>query len=207
MGACCFRQPKPGNPISYNEQDYDRHGYNVSNLDGTFKEYGSESHGQEEDSFHGNTDLNLTWLDPQRKRDRKRKKGRRRERRLAGMDCIETDDGFSYTCEHLPLFKCQARLRALQGEREPVSFSPGKECSEAGCDEGCGCLSQGRARRYGETFRQGCEECVCTQGGKVECTCTQATQRKEIRDLTLRDRKRYQRAVRMLCSRPGIPVT
>ncbi|XP_062317691.1 uncharacterized protein LOC134021170 [Osmerus eperlanus] len=120
------------------------------------------------------------------------------------MDCIETDDGFSYTCEHLPLFKCQARLRALRGEREAVSFSPGKKCSEAGCSEGCGCLSHGQARRYGETFRQGCEECVCTQGGTVECTCTQATQRKEIRDLTPRDRKRYQRAIRMLHARPGM---
>lgn len=115
--------------------------------------------------------------------------------------CKESD--FKYSCDYLTLSQCQALVKDQAGETQVVSFSPGLKCSDVRCGEDCGCFSQHVLWKHEEVFRQGCEECICTGSDRVDCVCRHLTQRKEIRDLTLRERRLYQRAVRQLYSRSG----
>ncbi|XP_078139129.1 uncharacterized protein LOC144538545 [Centroberyx gerrardi] len=192
LGACCLRKPKQGLPTGH--QDYNQHGYNISYADTALGGY--DQHNLEDEAWYSNIDFNLTELDDVRERERKKGWKKERDKGSAREDCSEDLD-FTYTCEYVSLMQCQASVKALAGEAqaaEAVSFSPGGKCSEVSCGGGCGCLSQRQLWRYGERFRQGCEECICTRGGKVDCVCTHLTQRKEIRDLTVKERKLYHRA-------------
>ncbi|XP_066561273.1 uncharacterized protein LOC136750261 [Amia ocellicauda] len=111
--------------------------------------------------------------------------------------------GFTYHCEYLPLSQCQHRSQDGLS-REMVSFSPGKHCADVACGDGCGCSFEGRTYRFGESFESGCEVCLCSYTGAVECSCRHLTQRKEVRDMTLAERETYQQAVKMLYSKRGV---
>ncbi|XP_029499286.1 uncharacterized protein LOC115114968 [Oncorhynchus nerka] len=210
MGACCFRLPKWSPLIGYDSQGNGRHGYNTTSNqeqsgrgqkeeEAWFGEITDKRTLEEDGSDHfGYQWFNLTRPDQQRER----KEERGREKNASGFD--GTDADFIYSCEYLSVSACQARVRDLQGEGEAVSFSPGQRCSEVGCVHACGCLYHSLPRSYGERFRHGCEECLCDQSGAVQCGCSQLTQRKEIRDLTLKERRQYQRAIRRLYAQPGV---
>lgn len=120
---------------------------------------------------------------------------------LKGIDC--KDPNVTFTCDYLTRTQCQDLVKDQSGEAQVMSFSPGVKCSDMRCGGGCGCFLQHKLRRYEERFRQGCEECICRRSGRVDCLCRHMTQRKEIRDLTLRETRLYQRAIRKLYARPG----
>lgn len=149
----------------------------------------------EDETWYGNLDFKLTELEDL-------KENLKKEQEKAIVDCREDPD-FTYTCDYLTLMQCQALVKDQAGEAQVVSFSPGVQCSDVRCGGGCGCFSQRKLWRYGERFRQGCEKCICTRSGRIDCVCKHLTQRKEIRDLTLRERSLYQKAVRKLYARPG----
>lgn len=103
------------------------------------------------------------------------------------------------SCEHVSVSQCQQKGTA-------VSFSPGRLCPSTGCVSSravCLCLFNGRSFRPGEAFEVGCEACVCTYRGVVECTCRSPQPRKEIRDLSQSEMREYQHAVRTLYLQPG----
>ncbi|XP_034144294.1 uncharacterized protein LOC117593416 [Esox lucius] len=212
MGACCFRLPKPNPLFGYKSQGNGSHEYNTS----SDQEQSGRGQNEEKAWFGEISDrrkivedssdifvqvFNLTM--PNQWSNRKDER-QRRERNDGGFDCRENDAGFAYSCEYLSVSACQARVKNLQGEGEAVSFTPGQHCSEAGCGQACGCLYHGPPRSFGERFRHGCEECMCDHSGVVQCGCSQLTQRKEIRDMTLRERRQYQRAIRRLYAQPGV---
>lgn len=124
---------------------------------------------------------------------------------LTGVDGHKDTD-VTFTCDYLTLRQCQDLVKDQAGEAQVMSFSPGVMCSDMRCGGGCGCFFQHKHWKYGERFRQGCDECICTRSGRVDCVCRHLTQRKEIRDLTLRERRLYQRAIRKLYARPGKTV-
>ncbi len=121
---------------------------------------------------------------------------------LKGIDCHK-DLNFTFTCDYMTQAQCQDLVKDRAGEAQVMSFSPGVKCSDVRCGGGCGCFLQRKLWRYGQKFRQGCEECICRRSGGIDCLCRRLTQRKEIRDLTLRERSLYQRAIRKLYARPG----
>ncbi|XP_042559692.1 papilin-like [Clupea harengus] len=104
------------------------------------------------------------------------------------------------SCEHVSVSQCQHKGTA-------VSFSPGRPCPAQGCVSArrgeCVCVFNGRSFKPGEAFEVGCEACVCTYRGVVECTCRSPQPRKEIRDLSQSELREYQRAVRALYLQPG----
>lgn len=118
-------------------------------------------------------------------------------------DCRK-DPGFTYTCDYLTIAQCQALVKDQAGETQVVSYSPGVKCSDMRCGGGCGRFSQRKLRRYRERFRKGCGDSICTQSSRDNCMCRHLVQRKEIRDLTLRERRLYQRAIRKLSARPAL---
>lgn len=188
FGACCLRKPRQGLPAG--QQHYTQCGYNISYVNRTL--WGYEQQNLEDEMWYSNIDFNHTEQEDLKENP-------------TTVDCHKDPD-FIYTCDYLTLTQCQALLKDQAEETQVVSFSPGEKCSNVTCGGGCGYFSQRRLWRYGERFRQGCEECVCTGSGKVECVCRHLTQRKEIRDLTLRERRLYQRAIRKLYARSGKTV-
>lgn len=172
-------------------QHYTQHRYNVSSAVRNF--WGYNKHTLENEFWHSNLDFNHTELE-------------HGEGNAERDDCC-MDPDFTYTCDYITLTQCQALMKDKAGDAQVVSFSPGVKCSNKRCDESCGCFFQSRHWRYGERFTQGCEECICTHRGRVDCVCKHLTQRKEIRDLTVRERMLYQRAIRKLYARPGKTVT
>ncbi|XP_042268721.1 uncharacterized protein LOC121897964 isoform X2 [Thunnus maccoyii] len=190
LGACCLRKPS----LPTGHQHHSHHGYNISSGDSTLGQY--DHYNLEDETLYGNIDFNLTELE-----DLKENLKRDQEKTIA--DCYEDPD-FTYTCDYLTLMQCQALVKDQAGEAQVVSFSPGLKCSDVRCGGGCGCFSQRKLWRYGERFRQGCEKCICTHSGRIDCVCRHLTQRKEIRDLTLRERSLYQKAVRKLYARPAV---
>lgn len=114
------------------------------------------------------------------------------------------DLDFTFTCDYLTATQCQALVNHQSEQTQVISFSPGMRCSDVACGGDCGCFSQQTLFRANQSYRQGCEDCTGTQGGKVECMCRHLIQRKEIRDLTLRERRLYQRSIRKLYARPAV---
>ncbi|KAL0968355.1 hypothetical protein UPYG_G00265780 [Umbra pygmaea] len=199
MGACCFRLPKPSTLIGYNSQGNSNHDYNTTsdqwksvrgqNMDKVlFAEIGDKSTLDKDGSDQFEQGFRLSRPDPMR--------ARREERERRG----EKDAGFSYSCDYLSVSACQSMVSNLQGE--PLRFSPGQHCSEVGCSQACDCSFQGPPGSYKEGLKHGCEE--CDHSGVMHCGCSQVTQRKEIRDLTLRERRHYQLAVRRLYTQSGV---
>ncbi|CAL8296638.1 unnamed protein product [Boreogadus saida] len=127
-------------------------------------------------------------------------------------NCDE-DAHFLYTCTYLSRPRCRALVKGLPGGAAVVSFSPGEKCSEVGCGDGCACLSARQSQhpgRYSQRLARGCVEGVCAPaagggggGGNGDFVCAHATRRKEIRDLTGKEVKLYQRAVRRLHAKPA----
>lgn len=188
LGACCLRKPRQGLPSG--QQNYTQHGYNISTVNRTL--WGYDKDNLDDEMWYGNKDLNRTELEDL-------------EGNLKNVDCRKDPD-FTYTCDYLTLPQCQALVKDQAGEAQVMSFSPGVKCSDVRCGRGCGCVFQQKLWRYGERFRQGCEECTCTRSGRVDCVYRHLTQRKEIRDLTMRERRLYQRAIRKVYARPGKTV-
>ncbi|XP_056242607.1 uncharacterized protein LOC130175927 [Seriola aureovittata] len=182
LGACCLRKSRQGLPAS--QQHYTQRGYNIS-ANRTL--WGYKLYNLEDEMSYSNKDFNHTELEDL--------KGNRR-----GIDCCKDLD-FTYTCDYLTLTQCQALVKDQAGETQAVSFSPGMNCSDMRCSGGCGCFTEHALWKYEERFRQGCEECICTGSDRADCVCRHLTQRKEIRDLTLRERRLYQRAIRKLYTR------
>nr|XP_046250758.1 uncharacterized protein LOC124062199 [Scatophagus argus] len=186
LGACCLRIPRRG--LSTGQQHYTRHGYNTSTVNRTLLGY--KLHNLEAEIWYDNIDFNDTTLEDLKRNHRM-------------VDCPRDPD-FTFTCDYLTLTQCQTLMKGQVEEAQVISFSPGVKCSDVRCSRGCGCFFQHRFWRYGEKFRQGCEECTCTGSGRVDCVCRHLTQRKEIRDLTLRERRLYQRAIRKLYTRQAM---
>ena len=118
----------------------------------------------------------------------------------------DEDSHFTYTCKYLSRPRCKALVKGHPGGAAVVSFSPGEKCSGVGCGEGCSCLSHQNQPhwQYSQRLKRGCQEGVCAVGGgNGDCVCSHLTRRKEIRDLTAKEVKLYQRAVRRLHAKPG----
>ncbi|KAK7476273.1 hypothetical protein BaRGS_00032466 [Batillaria attramentaria] len=84
-------------------------------------------------------------------------------------------------------------------ESEVVSFYPGLVCEEAGClaaEKNCTVGQQ--MYTSGETFRLGCQQCMCLDGGVLNCTCRRVDVRRELRDMTREEIVQFQRAVAQL---------
>lgn len=188
LGACCLRKPRQGLPTDH--QHYTQEGHNISTVNRTL--WGYDQHNLEDDLWYGKIDFNRTELEDLK-------------RNLTRSDCHKDTD-YTFTCDYLTQTECQALVKDQAGEAQVMSFSPGVKCSDVRCGGGCGCFFQHKLWRYEERFRQGCEECICTRSGRVDCVCRHLTQRKEIRDLTLRETRLYQRAIRKLYARPGKTV-
>lgn len=93
-----------------------------------------------------------------------------------------------------------------------IAFSTGDtECNVSPCHRAdhtqCrGCHYNGGFYSYEQVFSNGCNECICTRTGSVQCTCTKTVKRKEIRDMTADEISDYQRAVRKVIKSYYIPV-
>ena len=103
---------------------------------------------------------------------------------------------YVYRCRPATLAQCQ-RLEQEQGH-QVVKFSPGKTCDEVNCTERCGCSHNGQSYMFGQTFKSGCQFCKCTYSGFVECVCPEIYRRKEVRDLTKEEMRKYQDAIKQL---------
>lgn len=103
----------------------------------------------------------------------------------------------------MTLDKCQ-RIESRPGHMV-IKFSRGKRCEEISCEETCGCHYDNRTFEFGETFTLGCETCRCTHEGVVDCECAKAVGRKEIRDMSMDEMKRYQAAIRRLATGTSVP--
>ncbi|XP_068579090.1 uncharacterized protein [Cebidichthys violaceus] len=186
LGACCLRKSRQD--LTTGHHNYSQHEYNISSVNRTLCRFDLGK--LENDMRYDNIDFNRTKLEDLK-------------RNLKSANCREDLD-FTYTCDYLTRTQCQALVRNQAGEVQVMSFSPGMKCSNVRCCGGCGCFFQQKLWRYGERLRQGCEECTCTRSGRVDCVCKHLTKRKEIRDLTLRERRLYQQAIRKVYARPAL---
>jgi len=189
LGACCVRKPKAKLP-PVGQNDSWQNEYNVSDQDGAAS-VGNGRHPSGNESRHKDTTVVAS--------------------KSAEEGGCDEDSHFLYTCKYLSRLRCQGLVKGLPGGAAVVSFSPGEKCSEVGCGEGCSCLSQQQQQQqnhgqYSRRLKRGCLQGVCAGvgGGKRDaCVCAHLTRRKEIRDLTVKEVKLYQRAVRRLRAKPG----
>ncbi|XP_029378365.1 uncharacterized protein LOC115056224 [Echeneis naucrates] len=186
FGACCLRKPRQGRPMT--QQRYTQHGHSMCSEDRTASGY--ELPNLEHDTSYSNIDFNYTEpedLSGNHKR----------------INCCN-HLSFTYTCDYVTLKQCQALVKNQAGETQAVSFAPGVKCSVMRSGGGCGCLSQHELWNFGERVSQGREVCTYTGRGRDNCACGHLIQRKEIRDLTLREMRVYQRAIRKLYARSAL---
>ncbi|XP_078582341.1 kielin/chordin-like protein isoform X2 [Branchiostoma floridae x Branchiostoma japonicum] len=107
------------------------------------------------------------------------------------------------TCQVRDLNECR-RLEVMgpgdNVRREVVAFQPGQQCEPDTCRTPPGCVVIGTRRFYraGTTFKHGCQQCTCEPNGNIDCRCVQMTVRKEIRDMTSEEMKRFHEAVQEL---------
>jgi hypothetical protein len=111
--------------------------------------------------------------------------------------------GVTYSCSVMTRSQCQAQEK-LSGI-DVIGYSQGKNCSSVRCipeppADPRTCTFAGSVYKYGETFRFGCEECVCSTNGKVVCKCSKKRVRKEIRDLSTSEAQAFTNAVVQLKS-------
>lgn len=185
MGACCLRKPRLD--LSAGHQHWTQHRDYISSVNRTHLGY-NQPQNLEDKALYNYTDFNLAEL-------------KDLEENYANLNC-HSDPHFTFTCDYITLTQCRS-LKDQAGEEQVLSFSPGVKCSDVECSGRCGCFFRHKLWRYGQKFRQGSEECICTRSGRVDCLCRHLTQRKEIRDLTLRERRLYHRAIRKLYARQG----
>eukprot|EP00062_Callorhinchus_milii_P024160 gi/632983773/ref/XP_007908814.1/ PREDICTED: kielin/chordin-like protein [Callorhinchus milii] len=182
-----------------------------------FDKSGHDRHGYDRDGYHGDTGYNLTGYNRAGEHDTRHDfnpHGYTREGlSRVGLDCRgEDSQGFNYLglfarteyhCQHLSLAQCQLQHQPHLSQ-EVVSFSPGRRCQDVPCGQPCGCIFSGRSYHLGETFQAGCQVCVCSFTGSVECSCRHINQRKEIRDLSPEEASLYQHAIRTLYLQHGM---
>ena len=83
-------------------------------------------------------------------------------------------------------------LFVFEGEGlEVIKFTRGKACDESGCEESCGCRHGNMTYKVYEKFTLGCQSCTCSEKGVIECSCNFEVKRKEIRDMTNEEMKRF----------------
>lgn len=127
----------------------------------------------------------------------------------AGLDCngLSKDGwnyfglslGWSYECRPMTLKDCQNIEKEFASSlQQVIAFSPGKKCEEVICAEQCGCNFFHKSLSVGTKFSLGCGTCECTAFGRIMCPCTTISMRKEVRDMTSEEWKRYQDAVKVL---------
>ncbi|XP_070532926.1 uncharacterized protein [Ptychodera flava] len=122
-----------------------------------------------------------------------------------GRDYLGLNVGYVYECRVMSMMDCQAMEETAGNSREVLKFSLGKSCEDVQCGDICGCDFNGQTYRIGESFEYGCQQCSCTMSGSVQCACDGITQRREIRDLTADEMKRYQNAIKSLHLHTGNP--
>ncbi|GFS12514.1 kielin/chordin-like protein [Elysia marginata] len=104
-------------------------------------------------------------------------------------------------CQVLHIVECKALHRQPSSEgldTEVISFNPGLTCGEAACGTLGSCVIGQRVYKSGDVIEHGCQTCVCSPTGVVECECEQVTVRKELRDMSQREIARFQAAVAQL---------
>ncbi|GBM21432.1 Kielin/chordin-like protein [Araneus ventricosus] len=114
-----------------------------------------------------------------------------------GWDYYGLTAGWRYDCRAMNLKDCQ-KMEKDSTTIQVVAFSPGKKCEEAHCEEQCGCSFLQKSYSFKEKIPLGCGSCECTVSGRIRCPCTTVSIRKEIRDMTSEEMKRYQSAVKTL---------
>ncbi|XP_029952601.1 uncharacterized protein LOC115392201 [Salarias fasciatus] len=188
LGACCLRKPRQRHPSE--PRHYSQYEYNITSVNRTL--LGDDNLIMEDEVWYSDAGLPHRELQDLKESPKQ-------------TNCT-TDLDFTYTCDYLTHTQCQALANQQPEQTQVVSFSPGARCSDVGCGGGggCGCFSQLKLWRSSQSDGQGCEDCTCTQSGKVDCVCRHLIHRKEIRDLTLRERRLYQRAIRKLYARSAV---
>ncbi|GIY57999.1 hypothetical protein CDAR_284721 [Caerostris darwini] len=183
-------------------QGYDKNGFNKDGID----RYGYNTEG-----YHYVTKFNLTGYNVLGDYDGiisfdkfgYDKDGYNR----AGFNCYGySRDGWNYyglssvwkfDCRAMNLKDCQ-NMEKDSSEVQVVAFTVGKKCEEVHCEEQCGCSFVQKSYSFRQKFPLGCGKCECTVSGYIHCPCTTISIRKEIRDMTPEEMKRYQNAIKVL---------
>nr|CAB3263131.1 uncharacterized protein LOC104265438 [Phallusia mammillata] len=179
-------------------------GYNIHGYD----KYGYDKQGYNKDGYHKVTGYNRMGYNRQREYDQ-----------LTGYDVNGYDrEGFDrsgYKCNGLDrygynrlgyygdyLYECRSMSLEecdLVGDPyEVVAFSPGQTCDEVNCGQKCGCEYNGKTYRIGQSIDYECQTCKCTLAGTMDCVCRKLGKRKEIRDLTPFQLRKYSMAVQKM---------
>lgn len=111
------------------------------------------------------------------------------------MNAYGVNMEFTYRCQYTSLRQCQ---KLEDGTTRVVRFTRGQRCEDVNCKESCGCPYGDMTYKFGATVKVGCQFCVCTYTGALECTCSEIYRRKEIRDMTKEEVQKYQDAVKSL---------
>ncbi|XP_067949760.1 LOW QUALITY PROTEIN: uncharacterized protein [Watersipora subatra] len=130
----------------------------------------------------------------------------------SGYDCAGVDNnllnedglstGFSYSCDVVRKEECMRANNERSLRTEVISFAAGvTECTQDACHNTSwcrGCVYNGHHYEYEEVFSNGCNQCICTRFGSVQCSCSRVLERKEVRDMTAEEVAAYQTAVKKL---------
>ncbi|CAH1798170.1 unnamed protein product, partial [Owenia fusiformis] len=96
-------------------------------------------------------------------------------------------------CQKLNIPTCQNLGQVPQSdiEHEVISFHAGQSCRADIYESPMACQLGQTMYKYGEKFKSGCEGCQCLPRGHIKCRCTKLAVRKEIRNMSLPELKRF----------------
>ncbi|XP_071044189.1 kielin/chordin-like protein [Parasteatoda tepidariorum] len=117
---------------------------------------------------------------------------------VEGWDNYGTSNGWNFDCRAMNLKDCQKMEKDSPTSYQVISFTPGKRCEEVNCEKKCGCNFLHDIYSIHEQIPIGCGNCECSETGRISCPCATVSMRKEIRDMTTEDLKRFQDAVKYL---------
>ncbi|GAB1599713.1 kielin/chordin-like protein [Argonauta hians] len=163
------------NRLGYNSEGYDPFGFNITGYsrEGEFDgivDYNDE--GYDEDGYN-RAGFNCEGIN----RD--------------GLDIYGRQAGFKYSCVESTVKRCQHM--ETEEDVQVVRFTPGKQCKDITCEANCMCWFNNQFYRIWDNFNVGCEKFQCHLGGVPQMnSCQKLFQRKEIRDMSLDEMKRYQ---------------
>ncbi|KAG8188974.1 hypothetical protein JTE90_010063 [Oedothorax gibbosus] len=192
-------------------QHFDYEGYNKNG----FTKDGIDRYGYNKDGYHYVTKYNLTGYNSLGSHDGNiyfDKRGYNKEGyNRAGLDCsgrskdgwdyYGLSSGWSYECRTISLKECQNIEKDSSSPfQQVVAFSPGKSCEDVVCKDQCGCRLLHKSIPIGSKFGLGCGTCECTVSGRINCPCTTVSMRKEVRDMTAEEWKRYQDSIKVLAA-------
>lgn len=120
-----------------------------------------------------------------------------------GYDIFGLSHGYNHKCRSLTLSQCQSI--ELKKSHLVVTFSQGRKCEDVDCGESCGCSYGNSTYKIGSKVNLGCQECVCDSKGVLRCSCQTLSKRKEIRELSDFDLRKYQNNIRRLAMETGCP--